>query len=297
MGAAPPGPGGGQPTGPLTAQGGGQQQGPTVVKSGPNRSALFYDVHVRPAKYRINQIVIISHTGSRIFFVGGAGNDQIGWNYTDRFQKVFKEEGISGFARLNESHDDPARVKAGATPWGDIVFTDEFREQSYKDLLGFRLFLPEPEIEKATHDIYLDLIENPLNPGEQLNLAGYSYGSVLQAHVALRLSELGNKVYNLVLIGSPIPSSSELFSTLLKDKNVGAVIRYDIPGDLTSNPSSAIQFYRAGLQNRDPDNKGVGPHFNLARPDDPSTPNIDEGKQTDEAIRQLARFLKQHGVK
>jgi hypothetical protein len=99
-----------------------------------------------------------------------------------------------------------------------------------------------------------------------------------------------------VLIGSPIPSSSNLYKALTTDPRIHSVIRYDIPGDLTSNPSSDLQFLRAGLQNRDPDNKGVGPHFDLARPDDPSTPAIDEGKQTDEAIRRLAKTLKLKGV-
>lgn len=229
--------------------------------------------------------------GSRTFFVGGAGNDQIGWNYIDRFGKIFKEEGISGFTRLNESHDDPVEVRAGAMPKLDIIFTEIFRERPLSELK-----IREPIVEKATIEILRNLIRNPLKPGEQLNLAGYSYGSVLQAHAALRLSELSIKVNTVILIGCPIQSSSELFSALSHDKNINKIIRYDIPKDLTSNPSSELQFIEAGWQNRDPKNKGEGPHFDLARPDDPSTPDVDEGKQTEERIRQLARFLKQQGV-
>jgi hypothetical protein len=41
----------------------------------------------------------------------------------------------------------------------------------------------------------------------------------------------------------------------------------------------------------------TGHHFDLARPDDPSTPNIDEGTQADQRIRDLAQSLRSSGVK
>jgi RHS repeat-associated protein len=210
----------------------------------------------------IPAITIVGRPYGRMFFVGGAGNDQIGWNYTQRFERVFTEEHIHGFVRLNESHDDPNKVKTGSMPSGDIEFTALYREAP---LQAGGVKLREPLVEKATADILENLKNNPLREGEQLNLSGYSYGSVLVAHIALRLSELGVRVDNLVLIGSPIPSDSELFKDLTKDKNIGAVIRHDIPGDYTSNPSNIAVFIAAGIQNRDPNNKGEGPHFDLAR--------------------------------
>lgn len=55
------------------------------------------------------------------------------------------------------------------------------------------------------------LKDNPLKEGEQLNFVGYSYGSVLQAQVALRLAESGQVIDNLVLVGSPISDKSDFF--------------------------------------------------------------------------------------
>jgi hypothetical protein len=40
------------------------------------------------------------------------------------------------------------------------------------------------QIERAVNGIVADLAQHPLKEGEQLNLAGYSYGIVLQANVA-----------------------------------------------------------------------------------------------------------------
>jgi Thioesterase domain len=262
-----------------------------VSAGGRKTSARPNDVEARIPSictWSVHQAV-----ASRIFFVGGAGDDQAGWNYTERFKRIFTEEGITGFTRLHASHDDLARVKAGALPIADAIFMATKRE---KPLRRKDSSPPDPVVEKADSDILSSLRENPLEPGAQLNLAGYSYGSVLLAHVALRLSEQGVTMQNLILIGSPIPSSSELYSMLARDKNIEKLIRYDIPGDLMSNPSSTAQFVLAGIQNFDPWRIGRGPHFDLARPDVPFTPYADEGRRTDEAIRNLARYMKNRGV-
>jgi RHS repeat-associated protein len=219
-------------------------------------------------------------SGSRMFFVGGAGNDQLGWNYIERFRRIFTQEGISGFVRLNESHDDPQNIKAGGGPTGDLWFTSWHNASPIRG--------SEPILNKTIVDITSSLAAAPLERGDQLNLAGYSYGSVLQAQVALRLAERGVKVNNLILIGAPISSASPLYKAITTNANIGNVVRYDIPGDSFSNPSSTLQLVWGAWQNRDLGNRGVGPHFDLARPDDPHV----EGR-----VRMLARMLREQDVR
>ena len=54
--------------------------------------------------------------------------------------------------------------------------------------------------------------------GEQLNLMGYSYGSVMQARVVLALADAGHIIDNVILVGSPIPSDSPLYKALRSHK-------------------------------------------------------------------------------
>lgn len=63
---------------------------------------------------------------------------------------------------------------------------------------------------KPVELIKSDLKNHPKDFEFQLNLAGYSYGSVLLANVALVPSDDGIIIDNLVLIGSPISDKSEL---------------------------------------------------------------------------------------
>ncbi|PWJ57065.1 RHS repeat-associated protein [Dyadobacter jejuensis] len=257
-----------------------------------------------PYAYVANNVInAFDPDGKRIFWVGGAGNDQIGWNYTNSWKKAMTEGGINGFTRLNVSHDDPIALKNGGTPWGDIMFTALRRSQSYdlaatyneNDPLGSnrgiytkQVPIEDSQVNNAYNGIIQNIQNSPLRVGEQLNLIGYSYGSVLQAHVALKLANSGHKIDNLVLVGSPISNDSELYKTLISQKNIGKVIRYDIPGDKLSNPKSLLDFIQGGRQNGDPNNIGAGSHFDLARP----------GISTYERVRNVVvEWLKQQGVK
>ena len=69
------------------------------------------------------------------------------------------------------------------------------------------------------------------------HIADSSYGSVLQAPVALKLTNDGILVDNIVLIGSPIFDNSELYQQLNKNKNTKNVIQIVIPNDNFSNPN------------------------------------------------------------
>ncbi|MEM6817002.1 MAG: hypothetical protein AAF600_21860, partial [Bacteroidota bacterium] len=194
-----------------------------------------------------------------MFFVGGAGNDQIGWDYVAKWQRAFNRGGIQGFTRINASHET----------YGDIAFTALYRDNGYNNAYEAHGVLKEredPQIDKAVEDIRSNLSENPLEDSEQLNLAGYSYGSVLQAHTALRLANDGQYIDNLILVGSPISSESRLFRQLKRNKNIGNVLRIDIENDKLSNPENILAFIQGGQQNADPNNTGEGPHFDLARP-------------------------------
>lgn len=249
-----------------------------------------------------NPINAIDPDGKRIFWVGGAGNDQIGWNYTSMWQRAVTAGGIRGFTRIDASHDNPISLRNGGTPAGDIYFTATARNSSYqltpvynrRDPLGSargiyneRIPVQDAQIDKAYGDILSNIQNNPLAEGEQFNLMGYSYGSVLQAHVALRLAEAGHKIDNLVLIGSPISTKSELYKSLTSNKNIGQVLRYDISGDKLSNPKSVLDFINGGRQNSDPNNTGVGAHYDLARP----------GDDTYDRIRNVVvEWLRQQGV-
>ncbi|MEZ4713497.1 MAG: hypothetical protein R3A44_40290 [Caldilineaceae bacterium] len=70
-----------------------------------------------------------------------------------------------------------------------------------------------------------------LEDGEQLNLIGYSTGSVIMAQSALQMANNGYVIDNLVLVGTPILSDSELFRSLQGNGNIRNIIRVDIPDD------------------------------------------------------------------
>ncbi|GAB4262492.1 MAG: hypothetical protein Kow0079_18390 [Vicingaceae bacterium] len=255
---------------------------PRIVKRWrPDPSFKEYPSISPYAAFGNNPLIFTDPDGKRLYFVGGAGNDSDGWNYINRFKNIFTAKGIKGFTRIDASG---GKAK-------DIAFTTSYKNFSHvgqhlvKTERGLEVKLKRRDhiqIEKAVNAIMADLAANPLAEGEQLNLAGYSYGSVLQANVALRLADKGVKVDNLVLIGSPISDKSELYNALTTNENIGKVIRYDIEGDKLSNPQSEGEYIEGGIQNLSDD----GPHFDLARP----------GAAADKKIGEVADKLKKEGV-
>lgn len=237
--------------------------------------------------------VAIDPDGKRVYFIGGAGNDQDGWNYINRWAQSFYNAGIEGNVyRVNASHgqisdmsftylrsDDGYRREGAhgvpngtnapsAIDRGEIV-VGEFNKDSY--------------IDGVVNTYEKHLKDNPLAEGEQMNMVGYSFGSIMQAQVALRLAEKGQVIDNLVLIGSPISDKSDLYKQLKNNKNIKNVIRYDIPGDYFSNPQDIYDWIKGARQNSNDDGK----HFDLARP----------GSEADKAIQVVIEWLRQQGVK
>jgi RHS repeat-associated protein len=239
--------------------------------------------------------IAIDPDGKRVYFVGGAGNDTDGWNYIGRWGQAFKQAGID-FYRVNASHGKG----------GDILFTSSYRDNGYENVsnppnmqnynaglmpvnenTGARRLVKEEKID-ATVSLYKkQLIDNPLASGEQFNLAGYSYGSVLQAQAALQLATDGQIIDNLILIGSPISDKSELWKQLKSNKNIKNVIRYDIDGDALSNPQGIYDYFINGGFMQGALQGDNAHHFDAARP----------GQSTNDLINVIIQWLQQQGVK
>ena len=100
----------------------------------------------------------------------------------------------------------------------------------------------------------------------------------------MKLANSGQVVDNLILIGSPISDKSELYSQLKNNKNIKNVIRYDIKGDLLSNPQDVYDFIKGGVQSAKGNNAH---HFDAARP----------GGEANKLINVIVDWLKQQGVK
>lgn len=229
-----------------------------------------------------NPINAIDPDGKRVFFIGGAGNDQDGWNYISRWGNAFTQGGIQGFTR----------VDASTGKMGDVMFTSGWRSDATQWQTGVMSSTPNQatwyegrmehkSMDMAVNQINSSLADKALGDGEQLNLAGYSFGSVVQAHAALKLADAGTYVDNVILIGSPISDNSKLYKALSSNTNIGQVLRFDIEKDKLSN-ADAIEFLQGAFQNSSDD----GPHFDLARP----------GKQADTNIQGVIDWLRKNGV-
>lgn len=140
-------------------------------------------------------------------------------------------------------------------------------------------------IDKTVAYYQEQLKANPLKDGEQFNLAGYSYGSVLQAQVALKLTNPGQFIDNLVLIGSPVSDKSDLMNQLTGNKNIKNIVRYDIKGDALSNPQDVYDYIKGAFQGLIHGDDAH--HFDAARP----------GQEANKFIQTIITWLQQQGIK
>jgi hypothetical protein len=147
-------------------------------------------------------------------------------------------------------------------------------------------------VERVARRIHRDARSGAIR-SQQLNLAGYSYGAVFQAHVALLLVDNGYTIDCLILVVAPVPANSRLYRYLSNHRSIKRIIRHDISGDNLSNPTISGQTLLGAFQNLG----DGGHHFDLARPDNPATPNVNEGTQANNRIRALSDQLHQAGVR
>ncbi|TWI95983.1 RHS repeat-associated protein [Mucilaginibacter frigoritolerans] len=241
-----------------------------------------------PYAYVLNRpTVAVDPDGKRIYFIGGANNDQDGWNYIQRWQQTFAKNGINDFHRMNESNGK----------YHDIMFTNNYRNSATEPVIvsagrfaastGETRPVQNETIDKTVADYKKDLQDHPLKEGEQFNMVGYSYGSVLQAQAAIKLANSGQVIDNLVLIGSPISDKSDLYNDLTSNKNIKNVIRYDIKGDAISNPQGVYDFLIKGGLIQGGGQGDKAHHFDAARP----------GAQANQLMDTIVKWLQQQGVK
>ncbi|WP_294351039.1 hypothetical protein [uncultured Sphingobacterium sp.] len=90
-----------------------------------DREAEKYERH-SPYAYVLNRPTVAADPdGKRVCFVGGANNDQDGWNYMQRWRNSFATHGINDVRRVNMSH---GKV-------GDIEFTMNYRNSAYESVI------------------------------------------------------------------------------------------------------------------------------------------------------------------
>jgi RHS repeat-associated protein len=107
-----------------------------------------------------------------------------------------------------------------------------------------------------------DLRERPLQGGEQLNVMGFSQGSVTTAQAVIDMIKNPSKydldenfkIDNLILGGSPIAKNSKLFKEIMKLQGEGKIgnVMYDeaqLPGDKVTGlgGKNAFQAFRNGI--------------------------------------------------
>jgi RHS repeat-associated protein len=177
----------------------------------------------------------IDKDGLEFFFAGGAGNDKgiTSNGYIANMITAFQTAKISNVVRINAHRDqisdiDFALGAFATTPYNKIPVTSE--KPSIVDIVRDFFGLKEPpagglldvnndgRIQTAFKQSKSQRIE-----GEQLNLAGYSAGSVVMAQVALMFNDENIRVDNLVLIGTPIDENSELGKTLSDNVKAGKI--------------------------------------------------------------------------
>lgn len=245
-------------------------------------------------------MIAIDPDGKRVYFVAGAGNDLIGWNYSQRFKTIWESLGIKNVIKLDVPSGSDF-MASNVLPLNDMIYvTQERHKPADNTNWNNPKNLVNNELNKRAHHraaskIIKDLKKNPLAEGEQLNLTGYSYGSVVQAQAALLLADEGYVIDNLILIGAPISEDSDLYKKLLKyeeEGKIGQVIRKDFEGDYLSNPTGALDILKGARQNATPD----GPHFDMARQDNPDTTDVNESEEADKEIKKYGKELKKKGV-
>jgi RHS repeat-associated protein len=198
--------------------------------------------------------------GLEFFFAAGSGNDggKGASGYVGAIIQAFEVAGISNVIQINahksRSQDIDFAVGGYANrPYNDlytyqttesethffppmqVITTTKVVNHDNPNVFGFnqgavggtKKIEVDDRITKSVNDVKANRKE-----GSQLNLCGYSFGSVLMAQTALKLADENIKVDKLILIGTPINTNSELYKTLSKYKQEGKIGNIIITGSL-----------------------------------------------------------------
>jgi RHS repeat-associated protein len=210
--------------------------------------------------------IAIDPDGAGTYFVNGAGNDQSArWGYNEKIVNALLSVGI-------------ANVKHVPITQGQEL------DQAYSFFASSKRIL-EPNSAILAKAVIID----NLAAGEQRNISGYSFGAVVAAQAALLVADAGYQVDNLILIGAPISTESDLYKALSSNANIKNIIRVDIPNDPFSNPESltpgdgVVGFAKGVMQFMEMGDNI--PHFKYARP------------ENDAERAQLADELYEQGVR
>ncbi|MBI1769442.1 MAG: hypothetical protein HYR67_13830 [Bacteroidetes bacterium] len=133
-------------------------------------------------------IIAIDPNGKETYLVIGAGNDPGKWGYANNIMRALVKAGIT----------DVKQVPSTFGQVSDIMYSIGM---SVEPKNGIDLDLRSQMVVEA---VKKDIISGNITDGEQINLMGYSYGSVVTAHAALDLANHGTTVDNLILVGSTI---------------------------------------------------------------------------------------------
>ncbi|MDQ7049647.1 MAG: RHS repeat-associated core domain-containing protein [Enterobacterales bacterium] len=181
----------------------------TVARNGSERAFKITPITLKPDNTDLGskgQVDVGTNltTGKKdgTYFFGGAG---MNGDYVDDMVEQLEGAGISDVHAVN---------------------TDEWSGGSAADAAIGVLALNE---EVDVSDKITTMREKFEGKGDgegQLNLVGYSYGSLVAAHVAMTRVQKGGTVDNLVLIGSPI--TSEFLNTLRNTPGIKNVLVRDL---------------------------------------------------------------------
>ncbi len=150
-----------------------------------------------------NPVNATDPSGTTTWFWGGAGNDDEA-AYKNDMVAALGEAGVADAKAVPEAATSPGGIAA------DLVLL--------------------PNVNNVTAaSIVTPGVAPGGEAGDQYNLMGYSYGSVLAAQQALTDAGNGIKVDNLVLVGAPI--NQDLMNAVQNSPNIANVIVKNIAGD------------------------------------------------------------------
>jgi RHS repeat-associated protein len=236
--------------------------------------------------------------GKEFYFSAGAAHDADKTGYIGKMLQAFNAAGIA----------NTRDIKAHGSAVDDLLFTVGENSRTPADKItkitvhnygvggvgGGPSTVEETKvpldwrISKTVADIKTDMKEHPVAKGSQFNLAGYSAGSVIMAQAALQLAEGGQKIDNLILIGSPVLKDSKLYKEILANKNIKNVIRIDIDNDGVKNVNKQGLFKNVSLlKTLFLDKAKTHPHYKYGK----ITPEGDKSR------KELGETLKKDGVK